>query len=237
MNNSASKSVVLLAAFLCVDSAVLAFTEEEIAESDRLLQAGEFQSAEALYRRAFERDPTDAQAALRLVYSLIVQAKIKEATSYMDYMIEHGYQFLGEYVSRWGKYSHDPLSVAEAVLAISDQEQRAAVLFSAAAGWADSDPSAAQSWILTLPVGETRDAALAGLARARANAGQAPNQVVLNAFSSDLARQKRLVSVIMALARHNPADAQELIDTYMTDPKMRELAERMFATAIHLPEP
>lgn len=237
MNDSTLKFVLLLAMFLCIDSVVLAFTDEEVAESDRLLQAGEFQSAEALYRRALERDPTDAQAALRLIYSLLVQAKIEEAASYMDYMIEHGYQFLGEYVSRWGKYSHDPLSVAETVLAIRNEEQRAALLASAAGGWADSDPSAARDWILTLRAGETRDAALTGLARALANGGQAPSQVVLSAFSSDAARQERLVFVIMALARRNPADAQELIDTYMTDPEMRERAERLFATAISLPEP
>lgn len=77
----------------------LALTDEEIAESDRLLQAGEFQSAEALYRRAFERDPADAQAALRLIYSLIVQARTDEAAAYMDHMIARDYRYLSEYVS------------------------------------------------------------------------------------------------------------------------------------------
>ena len=211
----------------------LALTDEEIAESDRLLQAGEFQSAEALYRRAFERDPADAQAALRLIYSLIVQARTDEAAAYMDHMIARDYRYLSEYVSRWATHSHDPIAVLQAVLAISEDAERALALFSAAAAWASADSAAAQDWVLAMPMGPLRDAALAGLASAQAHVGRPPSPSVLSAFSTDLARQERLMTAIAALARHDMPAAQNLIDTYMIDADMRARAERLVTTVIN----
>ncbi len=228
---------VAVVALLSVPWPAQALTDEEIAESDRLLQAGEFQSAEALYRQAFERDPADAQAALRLIYSLIVQAKTAEATAYMDLMIDRGYEFLAEYVGRWGLHSHDPLLVVQAVVAIGDREQRNMAVSSAAGAWAAANASAAEGWALTLPMGEARDAALAGIARGLANGGQAPTQALLSAFSSDTARGQRLMFAFMELARHDAALAREMIDTYITDPVMRERADRLYETAINLPQP
>ena len=241
-NRSSSRSTIasttafaLFAGALALGSPARALTDEEIAESDRLLQAGEFQSAEALYRAAFERDPNDAEAVLRLIYSLIVQERAREATQYMDALIERDYQFLSEFVGRWARYSHVPLAVMHSVLAIGDPQQREMNLWSAAAGWAQTDPAAAQDWILTLPVGSSRDAAVTGLALGLAADGALPSPAALSAYSSDATRQEKLLSIVMPLTARNAANARRLIDEQITDPARRESAERLHARALELP--
>jgi len=232
MASRTSQWILLL--MLTLDSVAFALTEEELREGDRLLQAGEYRRAEALYRAALEKDSSDAQARLRLLNLLVVEDRITEAATHLDYLVQQGYS---QFVLSWARDGDNPRAIAQAAFAISSPDQPNTVLFSASVGWAEADAQAAQDWILSLPVGVARDWALAGMARGMANVGQTVTPTALGAFSSDRTRQERLLFVIPTLARHDASEARALIETYITEPDIRERVERAYETALELPPP
>ena len=89
---------------------------------------------------------------------------------------------------------------------------------------------------LSLPVSIARLGA-AGMARGMANVGRTVIPTALGAFSNDRTRQERLLFVIPTLARHDAARARALIDTYITEPDIRERVERAYQMALDLPPP
>jgi hypothetical protein len=94
-----------------------------------------------------------------------------------------------------------------------------------AASLAQRDSAALESWALRLPAGEKRDAALSAVVRALGAAP--PNATLLNAFTDDRARQGALMTTVVATAQTDVAAARRLIDTHITDSRMREQAEQV----------
>jgi tetratricopeptide (TPR) repeat protein len=218
----------ILVVVVSFDSVAFALTEEELREGDWLVEAGQYQQAEALYRAALEKDANDVQARRRLVNVLMAEDKVAEAA----HLVQQD-----DSVLAWARSSENPRAVLRAAFAISGPDQPNNVLFSASVGWAEADAQAAQDWILSLPVGVARDWALAGMARGMANVGQTVTPTALGAFSNERTRQERLLFVIPTLARHNAPEARALIDTYITEPDIRERVEQAYHTALTLPPP
>lgn len=93
-----AKWTLLLA--VSVGSLAFALTEEEVREGDRLLQAGEFQRAEALYRAAVEKDSNDAEARLRLLKVLVIEGRNADAATHLEHLVRQGY---GQEVLSWAR--------------------------------------------------------------------------------------------------------------------------------------
>lgn len=94
-----------------------------------------------------------------------------------------------------------------------------------ARSWTFEDRLSVRNWILGLPTGPVRDAAMGGYVNGLR--GDLPDAAMLVLFSSDHARQEALLTPIARLARSRPSEARELIDTYISDPELRQRAERI----------
>ncbi|HZF28736.1 MAG TPA: hypothetical protein VE907_06445 [Gammaproteobacteria bacterium] len=106
--------------------------------------------------------------------------------------------------------------------------QRNITLSMVSTTWASSNPDALRSWALSLPQGEKRDAALSAAVRTRGTAP--PDPEVLAAFSDDRVRQGALMTAIVNVAIADPPAARRLMETYITDPRMRTQAQQMIDT-------
>jgi hypothetical protein len=94
----------------------------------------------------------------------------------------------------------------------------------AVGAWAQSDATSARAWTLQLPSGQSRDAALTALLTATSTTNV--DTTLLDAFSSDAARNQAVVNTAMRLNTRDRAAAARLIDTYVTDESLREQAKR-----------
>jgi hypothetical protein len=103
----------------------------------------------------------------------------------------------------------DPRRAAE-LLSLASAEVQAGTAPQVFQIWANDDASAAERWTLDLERGETRDAALNALIARHAMSGDF-DRSLLDAFSSDPARQDALQRVIPMLSRTNPDAAEALL--------------------------
>jgi hypothetical protein len=90
--------------------------------------------------------------------------------------------------------------------------------------WAQTDAASARSWTLRLPSGQARDAALTALLTATPTA--TVDSTLLDAFSSEPARNQAIVNMARVLAGRDRAAATQLIDNYVTDENLRDQAKR-----------
>lgn len=207
-------------------SVAFALTDAERREGDQLAQSAAFGEAAALYRAALARDANDVEARYRLVNVLVFDDKIAEAATHVEFLAD------GQHLLGLARSGEEPRPMLRAAFATSGPDEPNTVVFSAAVGWGEADAAAALDWILSLPVGIARDWALAGLARGMANVGHVVTPTALSAFSNDRTRQERLLFVIPTLARYDASGARTLIDTYITDPDIRERVERVYERAL-----
>jgi hypothetical protein len=92
--------------------------------------------------------------------------------------------------------------------------------------WAARDAPAARNWALSLVPGAERDAALVQIVGATAGTGAA-DPALLDAFSSAAAQQRGVSEAVRMVAARDTDAARQLADWYVTDPALREAAERM----------
>jgi hypothetical protein len=132
--------------------------------------------------------------------------------------------------SSWAR--SEPEAAARWAVALSDPRARSSAITAAASTWASSDAAAAERWVLSLAPGTARDDALTAVLPRRAAAGEDLDSRLLASFSSAEARQTALARIIPVLGRNNPAEAQRLLDGYVTDPSQRaQLEQQMARTA------
>jgi DNA-binding transcriptional regulator YbjK len=124
--------------------------------------------------------------------------------------------------------SREPGAAARWAAELADDRSRASALGAAVSAWAVSDPGAARSWTLDLGRGPDRDYALTVLVSGSSVSGVV-DRSLLNAYSSDSARQQTLTQVIPELARSNPEEAQQLLDLVTNSTTRRQLEERIEA--------
>jgi hypothetical protein len=120
------------------------------------------------------------------------------------------------------------LAAAEWARRSASDATRSSALGGVANVWATDDYPAAKSWILRLPAGAARDSALAPLL-ARSGITGGFDAALLDAFSSDAARQSALQGAVLGTARSNPADARLIAARYVA-PEQREQVERSIAS-------
>ena len=84
-------------------------------------------------------------------------------------------------------------------------------------------------WAAGLTIGPTRDAALRGVVMGRG--GDAPSPSIMTLFSSDQVRQEVAVDAVRMVAYRDQSAARGLIDQYVSDPSLRELAEQYLLEA------
>jgi hypothetical protein len=98
--------------------------------------------------------------------------------------------------------------------------------------WSQQDPAGARQWALRLPPGATRDGALTTMLQATISRGNGGIDTgLLNAFTSDAARQQAVMQVVQGLAYNDPARARAAVETYLTDPALRAQGERAIDAA------
>ena len=126
--------------------------------------------------------------------------------------------------SRWAQ--QEPRAAASWAEELNDPRARSNATTSVVSVWAMNDPAAAARWTLTLQSGETRDQALSMLLTRSASAGQFDRNL-LSSFSSDQQRQQALRGAIPMLARNDPEQARELLESEVTDRNLRVQIEEM----------
>jgi hypothetical protein len=94
--------------------------------------------------------------------------------------------------------------------------------------WSGQDPAGARQWALRMPQGAMRDSALTTILQTAVSRGDGGLDTgLLNAFTTDSARQQAVLHVVQGLAWNDPARARAVIDGYLTDPSLRAQAERV----------
>jgi hypothetical protein len=109
-------------------------------------------------------------------------------------------------------------------------------LFAVSQVWMTTDPSGARDWVLRLPAGADRDTALRGLVGSTPDPANL-DAALMSAFSSDEMRQRTVSGFAGLFARKDAQAARRLIEQYVTDPAMREAAERQIEFALNRPPP
>lgn len=167
--------------------------------------------ASALRTVATRIAPADPQS----VTALVAQASIQTQLSVVPSI-----------ASAWA--ARDPAAAAQWARTLGDSQVRSAALNSVVTDWADRDLNAASRWAMSMPRGEVRDEVLA-LTLSRAEGDIDP--ATIDAFSSDIARQRTLVGLMLEIARRNPDEAHSLLDAYLRDPGYRQQAEEYIRAA------
>jgi len=119
----------------------------------------------------------------------------------------------------------DPAAAASWAQSQTDEHVRAAAVAVVARQWAAQDSAAAALWILDMAPNPLRDDALTALLAAR-NESSIPDRSLLNAFTSDTARQQAVLFVLLRVNANDPAAARRLLDDYIRDPTLRRRAEQ-----------
>ena len=124
--------------------------------------------------------------------------------------------------------NRDPAAAAAWALERRSEQERATAVRSVVTVWSNQDAAAARQWMLRLPQGAMRDGALTTvLATTAMQRPGALDTALLNAFTSDAARQQAVLQVVQGLAYNDPPRARTIVDAYLTDPSLRAQAERM----------
>jgi hypothetical protein len=125
--------------------------------------------------------------------------------------------------SQWAQ--QDPRAAAEWASALTESQARSSALTSAVGAWANSDRVAAKRWTLELRPGAERDEILQRLILRTANDGVFDREL-LTGISSPPRRQQILQTTILNLARTDPDQARELLESEVTDDAQRATIER-----------
>lgn len=94
-----------------------------------------------------------------------------------------------------------------------------------ASAMAEQDLPGAQRWVLSLPSGPARDPGLGNVLQRAASTGSVEARL-LDAFSSDAARERALASAMFQLGTSDPQLGRRLIEEYIGDPELRQVAEQ-----------
>lgn len=154
---------------------------------------------------------TDPAAAARLLGS------VGERTS-------EGFGAEFQVARQWAE--RDPAAAAAWAIDLAPM-QRNAIVGIVTATWAQTDRDGLRRWALSIQSGEKRDTALAAALR---SFGAEPDPGLLNAFSDDRARQGAIMTVAMNTAMTDRDAARRLVQTYISEPRMRAQAEQMIET-------
>jgi hypothetical protein len=120
----------------------------------------------------------------------------------------------------------EPRAAAEWAIDVADDRGRENAVSAAVMVWGTNDLSAAKNWTLNLDRGATRDQALGPLLSRSASAG-AFDRGLLDAMSSDQARQNALASVVPVLSRTDPDQAQALLGEISSANTRRQVEEQI----------
>ncbi|HVJ28882.1 MAG TPA: hypothetical protein VNA66_01115, partial [Gammaproteobacteria bacterium] len=97
--------------------------------------------------------------------------------------------------------NRDPAAAAAWALERRSEQERATAVRSVVTVWSNQDAAAARQWMLRLPQGPMRDGALTTvLATTAMQKPGALDTALLNAFTSDAARQQAVLQVVQSLA-------------------------------------
>ena len=127
--------------------------------------------------------------------------------------------------SSWARM--EPEAAARWAATLTDPRARARAIAAAATAWASADAPAAEAWALSLSLGAPRDDALLALLPRRLAAGEPLDGRLLAAFSSAQARESAIERVYPTLRARDPAEAQRVLDAYVTDPLQRQRLEQL----------
>jgi len=127
--------------------------------------------------------------------------------------------------------NRDPAAAAAWALERRNEQERAMAVRSVVTVWSNQDADAARQWMLRLPQGAVRDGALTTvLVNSAMQKSGALDPALMNAFTSDAARQQAVLQVVGGLAYNDPARARAVVDG-LTDPSLRAQAERTLDSA------
>ena len=143
-------------------------------------------------------------------------------------------QLANQVAMNWA--SRDPAAAAAWALERRNEQERTMAVRNVITVWSNQDPDGARQWMLRLPQGAMRDGALTtALANTAMQKPGALDTGLLNAFTSDAARQQAVLHVVQNLAYNDPARARTVIDGYLTDPALRAQGERVLDGARNNP--
>jgi hypothetical protein len=117
--------------------------------------------------------------------------------------------------------SYDPQRAAQLLGDIDvDSPMAQAAVTGVAAMWAASDEDGAIDWATDLPRGDTRDRALIALAPRIGE--RLLDDAMLDLFSNEPVRNSAAGAAITAVARTDPARAQDLVNTHISNPQLAQ---------------
>lgn len=128
-------------------------------------------------------------------------------------------------LDQWSQ--QNPRAAAHWVVGIENKQVRAVALPMLAGTWAADDFPAARDWVLLLPAGLERDAALTRMLFGSVNADTAADRAMTDAFSNDSARQQAILHIVAPVAKTDPARARVLLAQYLPDPAQRERVKKL----------
>jgi len=120
----------------------------------------------------------------------------------------------------------EPRAAARWAADVADEQIRQTAVDTAVSVWASNDPSAATSFTLELDRGEMRDKALNSLISRSASAGDF-DRSLLDAMSTEQARQTALTRAIPMLSRNDPEQAQDLLNEVTSANTRRQIEEQI----------
>jgi hypothetical protein len=128
--------------------------------------------------------------------------------------------------------NRDPAAASAWAVDRGSESQRVGAVRSTVGVWSFQNHEAARSWTLQRPPGAVRDSALAVLlTMAPAPATSSLDSGLLNAFSSETARQQAVLQTVQRIAYVDQQRARALADTHITDPELRAQAQRVIDAA------
>jgi hypothetical protein len=129
--------------------------------------------------------------------------------------------------------NHDPAAAVEWAGDRRSEQERTLAVRSVIGVWSNQDLDAARNWTLGQPPSATRDGALTMvlLIAATARSSNTLDAALLNAFTSETARQQAVLQAVQSLAYGDPRKAQILADTYIRDPALHSQAESLLDAA------
>ncbi|HUF73397.1 MAG TPA: hypothetical protein VMR74_10910 [Gammaproteobacteria bacterium] len=127
----------------------------------------------------------------------------------------------------------DPAAAAGWALTLEDSPLQRGTVTNVAMTWALRDAAEAERWLFGLASGPNRDAAADGYINAAAQTGRFEARV-LDAYSSEQARQQGASRAILMIGSRDPARAEQLLDRHVTDPAIRARTEQQLARSLDM---
>jgi hypothetical protein len=128
----------------------------------------------------------------------------------------------------------DPEAASAWAVGLADEELRNRAVRAVVMSWGQGGGAAAgaRDWLLGLPRGPTRDAGLDMLLFGGPASGAASgtlNPTLLDAYSSDVARQQGVGRAAVMIGRRNADAARQLVEAHITDPEIRQRTDELLA--------